>query len=531
MKGVSSFDPKKGCQPLSTGMLGALVMLLLATAYGVFQANVLRKGGPQIPLSLPWMPELFQIKNVSRTFYALVLSFLITFEFMVTWQFLKRPVQKILTLFAALISVGLCFMIASGYPWFLNSETSTFLGWTWTRFEVALTLSFFILFCPWITEFGNIWHRQKTLSYPKPSKAFRSALIRWGSSLVLFSIFLLIFFQHPFYTNHFYAKWRLACAYLYTAFLILGLPYAFFTVYFRSGKFEDRSDPGLILFLIYKKLFGFIFKKRRSEFTQLFHNRRVRVVLLDLLVKVFFVPVMTSFLFSDADRYLSKLAMLYSATFGDGTWAKQFWSVLYGTTYQSIFVMDVSLALMGYLAASRWLGNKSRSVEPTVTGWMVAIMCYPPFNSVSSDYLPHGNRFGGHPFLDFTQYSWIPESWAHWMGTALDGTFQGIVLICFAIFAWSTMAFGLRFSNLTHRGIITRGPYAIVRHPAYIAKVVAWWCENLRRFSSPWQFIFLLGWSLVYYFRAITEERHLKQDPDYVTYTHHVKYKFIPKIW
>ena len=39
-----------------------------------------------------------------------------------------------------------------------------------------------------------------------------------------------------------------------------------------------------------------------------------------------------------------------------------------------------------------------------------------------------------------------------------------------AIYAWGTVAFGIRFSNLTHRGILTNGPYAWTRHPAYVSE-------------------------------------------------------------
>ena len=37
------------------------------------------------------------------------------------------------------------------------------------------------------------------------------------------------------------------------------------------------------------------------------------------------------------------------------------------------------------------------------------------------------------------------------------------------------MAFGFRFSNLTHRGILTHGPYAWTKHPAYLSKNLFWW--------------------------------------------------------
>ena len=36
-----------------------------------------------------------------------------------------------------------------------------------------------------------------------------------------------------------------------------------------------------------------------------------------------------------------------------------------------------------------------------------------------------------------------------------------------------------RFSNLTHRGIITNGPYRYSKHPAYLAKNLSWWLVSM----------------------------------------------------
>jgi hypothetical protein len=43
------------------------------------------------------------------------------------------------------------------------------------------------------------------------------------------------------------------------------------------------------------------------------------------------------------------------------------------------------------------------------------------------------------------------------------------------IYVWSTAVFGLRFSDLTHRGIITNGPYRWVKRPAFLTKNLSWW--------------------------------------------------------
>ena len=42
----------------------------------------------------------------------------------------------------------------------------------------------------------------------------------------------------------------------------------------------------------------------------------------------------------------------------------------------------------------------------------------------------------------------------------------GAVLVALtAIYAWATVAFGIRFSNLTHRGILTHGPVCVQPPP------------------------------------------------------------------
>ncbi len=52
---------------------------------------------------------------------------------------------------------------------------------------------------------------------------------------------------------------------------------------------------------------------------------------------------------------------------------------------------------------------------------------------------------------------------------------HGTPLALMAVYAASSVALGLKASNPTHRGIVSRGPYAWVRHPADICKNLAWW--------------------------------------------------------
>ena len=95
----------------------------------------------------------------------------------------------------------------------------------------------------------------------------------------------------------------------------------------------------------------------------------------------------------------------------------------------------------------------------------------------------------------------------------------GWLVVLAAMYAWATVVFGLRFSNLTYRGVITNGPYRFTRHPAYLAKNTFWWSASLPFLvtaGGPMEALRnAVGISLVsgiYYWRARTEEAHCVLD-------------------
>jgi steroid 5-alpha reductase family enzyme len=100
-----------------------------------------------------------------------------------------------------------------------------------------------------------------------------------------------------------------------------------------------------------------------------------------------------------------------------------------------------------------------------------------------------------------------------------------IMALLTGIYAWATVAFGLRFSNLTDRGTLTHGPYAWTKHPAYVSKNLFWWLETLpflvvtgSSVDAIRNTVILAMVSAVYFWRAKTEERHMSNDPAYVAY-------------
>ncbi len=229
----------------------------------------------------------------------------------------------------------------------------------------------------------------------------------------------------------------------------------------------------------------------------------VREMLAGWMVKAFFLPLMVVYLSKDADHLSTSLA---NAMHAPMTLA------LFVFLYDLSFTMDLMFGTVGYLCTFRILDSHVRTVEPTTLGWLAALICYQPFWSlIANNYI----RYQGSMFWD----NWllpVPAIRVVW-GAAIVALLMG--------YALSTIAFGLRFSNLTHRGIITSGPYRLTKHPAYLTKNLSYWMISVP-FVEPlgWQVALahcaaLAAVNLLYYLRAKTEERHLMRDPDYRAYT------------
>ena len=182
----------------------------------------------------------------------------------------------------------------------------------------------------------------------------------------------------------------------------------------------------------------------------------------------------------------------------------------------AMFMIDVVFATVGYVLTMKPLDAHIRTANPFAAGWAAALICYPPFILMGE----------GGP-LDYHPGTAGPGGWTFWLdGYPLASALMGAWLVLLTgIYAWATVAFGLRFSNLTHRGILTHGPYAWSKHPAYLAKNLFWWCAVLPFLATTGSIVdtirntaVLAMVSGVYYWRARTEERHLSEDPAYRDY-------------
>jgi len=249
-----------------------------------------------------------------------------------------------------------------------------------------------------------------------------------------------------------------------------------------------------------------------------------RVAVLSTLLKSFFGPMMVMSLMTFCiGAWANGLAILQVGL--DGLSLLQLFDRFgYWFLLQLILFVDVFFFTVGYLVESRRLGNEIRSVDPTLVGWGAALLCYPPFNLVTGKLL-------GSAVSDFPQFD-NPD-----VHLALNFA----LLVLMGIYASASVALGLKASNLTHRGIISRGPYSIVRHPAYTCKNMAWWIGSTPLAITAFHQSLVAGlmtvgsviaWTSLYALRALTEEDHLRKvDGEYAAYAAKVRYRFIPGVY
>ncbi len=187
---------------------------------------------------------------------------------------------------------------------------------------------------------------------------------------------------------------------------------------------------------------------------------------------------------------------------------------LAGLLTTAMFAIDAQIGTVGYILTLKPLDAQIRSANPLLAGWVAALVCYPPFQLM----LPGGPLF----------YQTNTEGWAFWFAGHdwLLWVWAGALVVLTAIYAWATVAFGLRFSNLTYRGVLTNGPYRFTKHPAYLSKNTFWWLETLpflvvsHSLTDMVRNTFALACvSAIYFWRAKTEEAHLlAEDPKYRAY-------------
>jgi len=331
------------------------------------------------------------------------------------------------------------------------------------------------------------------------------SLKHYISNIIFVWLAFLIYTTNRYYTTFLNPRTLDFLFLLSLGYTIIGFPYHVVSTY------KGRKSKGIVVL-------GVIFKviKNLAHKLNLFIEGKPLDItpeekknILFMLVKFFYLPIMFQFVINNYYAVAGDLPRLKTIILTKQT----FNSFVYPFALSTIFFLDTLVFSFGYSIESKKLKSKVRSVEPTLFGWVVAIICYPPFNNIMSWYLPWGAN-------------------EHVYFGSINTTFymRLLFLALFGIYLWATFALGPKSSNLTNRGTVSWGPYKYVRHPAYISKNLVWWLSAIPAMSFS-VFISLCMWSFIYFLRAITEERHLMQDREYQEYVKKVKYRFVPKLF
>ena len=387
-----------------------------------------------------------------------------------------------------------------------------------------------------ISEFNqnlNISYIDQNLPSPNNSLIIKHCI----TSIVLYTFIYIFLLTNPFFKNYFNQTMQ----HIYTMALII---YTIFApiLYLKFKPKSIYKSHSIEIFNYLKRLTKIDWKnsdyqKVLDGFKPTYYESQSIML---IFIKVFFGTLMTSFFINDYNHILQYLEIcnnIFSNLINYDFFAIknlifQHSTFFYKFAVLILFTVDVGCFAIGYLTEATFLKNKIRAVETSFLGIFFCLICYPPFNSVTTAILGWNQNDNTLPLTNnLINITWILKL---------------LGLIFLVIYVSASLALGTKASNLTNRGIVSKFPYNIVRHPAYISKNIFWLLTTIPLlfvdFNSS-KFIFheylfnllliLLSWFIwfgIYYFRAIFEEKFLMQDPDYQEYAKKVKYRFIPYI-
>ena len=130
-----------------------------------------------------------------------------------------------------------------------------------------------------------------------------------------------------------------------------------------------------------------------------------------------------------------------------------------------------------------------------------------------------------YPYAQVAYLRWVPGDPAWDMG--------GLVLVtlaaCLSLASLLTLGrwFGVRPAL---RGLAMTGPYRLVRHPMYLAYLLADIGYNLQEWNVATLLLVAAGWMSLLY-RIHAEERVLSRHADWPNYVARVRYRIVPGLW
>ncbi len=365
-------------------------------------------------------------------------------------------------------------------------------------------------------------------------------------SIIVYGIALLILWTNPFFYSKSNELTRYIFNYFYLCYIVIA-PIIYF--YYRPKSLWISHNISICEYI--KRIFLKLPQihtlsvndiKKELEYFKPTYTEKQSMML--IFIKFFFGVLMLSGLITNieliinrTDLYTKFVHTIKTACLNlDITAIKNIILInknfLYNNAILFLFSIDLFVFCIGYLSELSLLKNKIRSVETSFAGVFFCLICYAPFVAITESFihLPQNDNYTA--FGDINS----PITWL----------FRIPAIFFLIIYAAASIALGTKASNLTNRGTVSKFPYNIVRHPAYVAKNMFWLLTILPMFFVDFNginfnlakyikdiiliIIAMISCATVYYFRALTEERHLIKDPEYQQYTQKIKYRFIPFI-
>ena len=372
--------------PYVTGLLGAGLAFVLFVSRAYYTTHLMggRSGDMPNPLrAIPWLDA--GPRRLFREFPDVMAILLLTFLGMAAWEKLRttgyRRLIKLWFIGTAGLAVALCLEV----PLFLATPGVSMGSWLLWRTEVLYAASFVVLMLT-IGAYA-VQHRRAWFDFTTLRPAAKAAFWRWlAGYLVLLAIAWLSLY-HPLFKGDLYRHWQLVIRFLMVLHLLVGLPYCVLTHWLRYRRDPDSRDANFGLLVVMVLGGRALLRRHWSHFSRIVRKPWVRINLMDLFcVKFFFLPLMVAFTFIEAGVINNAMSQLL-VNLDLGRLEKAH-SAGYDLALHGILVLDAGIGAIGYACSTRWLGNKSKSVDPTMSGWVVALLCYPPFNHASGSIFP-----------------------------------------------------------------------------------------------------------------------------------------------
>ncbi len=242
---------------------------------------------------------------------------------------------------------------------------------------------------------------------------------------------------------------------------------------------------------------------------------KITAHLRSLVLRAYFLPVMLGYFVLNTSMFMKGRDAMIHEVMPEMEPVAGIWILKAMIMVYFIFAcIDTLFATIGYLMAAKVLDTDIQSTEPTFFGWFICLICYAPFWEmliIKSYFWNLYDNPAWHEWLAGFP-TWIIAAW-------------GVMTISFmCLESLTTLTFGMRFSNLTYRGLITAGPFRYTKHPQYIFKMLNRFfflmpfLSLFGLFGAMQNLIMFAGVCMIYFLRARTEENHLSRYPEYVEY-------------